>query len=358
MPTAVPIRVLVVDDSVFMRSILKDAMLHADGIEVIGSAQNGTEAVNMILSMRPDVVTLDVEMPGLTGIEVLDRVMKTAPTPIIMVSTKTQQGAKTTVEALTRGAIECVAKPLAGTGGSTLHAFREKVIRAIRTAASSRRRNLGGLTARKPADVALPRALADDAVVAIGISAGGPQSLHQILPAIPPSFPPILITQHMPAGFTGPFAERLNGVCKCRVKEAATADILAPGTIYVAPGHAHLRVVPRGVKLAIHLSDGPKISGFKPSVDAMFDSLLAVAPARTVAVVMTGMGSDGAAGLKKLKEYGAQTISQDQETSIVYGMPKVAAETGCVDQIVPLHEIPRAIATALQRLCASSAPVG
>ena len=311
---AIPIRVLVVDDSIFMRSILKDAIVQSEGIELIGSAQNGTEAVTMILAMRPDVVTLDVEMPGLSGIEVLEKVLKTAPTPIVMVSTKTQEGAKTTIEALSKGAIECVAKPLTGAASSSLQVFCEKVIHAVRAAASSKRANLGGL-AKKVSDLAMPREFADDAVVAIGISAGGPQTLHQMLPAIPRTFPPIVITQHMPAGFTAPFAERLNGICKGTVKEAAAGDILLPGTIFIAPGHAHLRVVPRGAKLAIQLSEGPKVSGFKPSVDAMFDSLLSAAPARTVAVIMTGMGSDGSAGMKKLKQCGAQTIAQDQETA-------------------------------------------
>lgn len=361
---AATIRVLVVDDSIFMRSMLKDALARAEGMEVVGSAQNGTEAVNMILALRPDVVTLDVEMPGLSGIEVLERVMKTAPTPIVMVSTRTQQGAKTTVEALSRGAIECVAKPLSastgapGTTGTTLQAFREKVVCAVRAAASCTRSNLGGRLGRAPVDMVLPRRLAEHAVVAIGISAGGPQTLHQMLPAIPPSFPPIVITQHMPAGFTAPFADRLNSVCKCTVTEAAAGDVLEAGHIYIAPGHAHLRIVARLGRLAIRLSEGAKVSGFRPSVDAMFDSLATAAAARTVAVMMTGMGSDGAAGLKRLKQGGAQTISQDQQTSIVYGMPKAAAATGCVDQIVPMHEIPRAIATALQRMSASSCPVG
>lgn len=351
------IRVLVVDDSIFMRAILKDAMVRAGDIKVIGTAQNGLEAVDMILAARPDVVTLDVEMPGLNGVEVLEKVLKTTPTPIIMVSTTTQEGAKTTVEALARGAIDCIAKPLASAAGATLEAFRERVVQAVRAAAASRRRNLGGIAAA-PAEFALPGAIPDDAVVAIGISAGGPQSLQRVLPAIPPAFPPLLITQHMPAGFTAALAERLDAICQCAVKEAATGDGLKPGTIYIAPGHAHLRIVARGAKLFVKLSDGPKVSGFRPSVDAMFDSLLTVAPARTVAVVMTGMGSDGAAGLRKLKLSGAQTISQDRETSIVYGMPKAAAGTGCVDQIVPLHGIPRAIATALARLCVSSGPVG
>ncbi|MBI5865935.1 MAG: chemotaxis response regulator protein-glutamate methylesterase [Planctomycetes bacterium] len=339
-------RVLVVDDSVFMRTILKDALARSPELEVIGSAQNGNDGLQAILTLRPDVVTLDVEMPGLNGIQVLERVMRERPTPIVVVSTKTQLGASLTVEALEKGAIECVAKPLAR--DATLERFREAVVRAVLAAAQSSRRNLVG--AGKRAVIASPTAdVPLDGIVAIGISAGGPQTLHQLLPAFPARFPPILVTQHMPAGFTKPFAERLNAACKGTVVEAAGGETLTPGHIYIAPGDKHLLVSIRGSKPVTHLSAGPKVSGFRPSVDALFDSLKESA-SRTVAVVMTGMGCDGSAGVRTLKRLGAYTIAQDRETSIVYGMPKAAAETGAIDQIAPLCEIPGAIAGGLKRL--------
>jgi two-component system chemotaxis response regulator CheB len=350
-----PIRVLVVDDSIFMRSMLRDAISKADGLEVIGTAQNGTEGLQKILCNKPDVVTLDIEMPGMTGLEVLERVMKECPTPCVVVSTKTQKGAQITLDALKLGAVDYVAKPLMEQG-STLEGFRQKVVEAVRVAAASNRKTLTSAS-RTVRPAARPQEFNDlpmDAIVAIGISAGGPQTLHQMMPAIPAKFPPIVITQHMPAAFTSAFAERLNAECKLEVREAVTGDELRPGVALIAPGDQHLRVVQRGSKFSVVLSNGPKISGFRPSVDAMFDSLAAIAAERTVAVVMTGMGFDGAAGIRMLKQRGAATIAQDAETSIVYGMPKAAAETGCVDRIVPLHQIPSAIAEALRTRTATA----
>lgn len=340
-----PIRALVIDDSVFMRAMLKDALAATDGVEVVGTAQNGSEGLQKLLSLKPDVATLDIEMPGMTGLEVLEQVMKKQPTPIIVVSTKTQTGAATTIEALRLGAVECVAKPLADKN-ATLEAFRDKVVRAVKAAAAVNRRNL----THKPVVVAAPPTggIPLDCVVAIGISAGGPATLHQMLPAIPAVFPPIVITQHMPAGFTAAFAERLDQICKISVKEAAAQDELTPGTAYIAPGDLHLKVASRGGRLVVTLSDGPKVSGFRPSVDVMFDSLASCCGPRTVAIVMTGMGNDGSAGIRLLKKAGAATLAQDAESSVVYGMPKAAAETGCVDRVVGLDAIPSALVEALQ----------
>lgn len=347
---AQPIRVLIVDDSIFMRSVLKNALAKAEGIEVIGTAQNGIEGVQKIMALKPDVVTLDIEMPGLTGLEVLEQVMKQRPTPIVVVSTKTQKGARTTVEALQRGAIDVVAKPLAE-AGARIETFSENVVTAVRGAAAANRKSLGAPPApahpkRPPAPVDVPL----DAVVAIGISAGGPQTLHSLMPMFPARYPPIVITQHMPADFTRAFAERLNESCSLEVKEAEEGDELKAGRVLIAPGDFHLRIVARHPRLVCTLSNGPKVSGFRPSVDAMFDSLASVAAPKTVAIVMTGMGFDGAAGVKRLKAAGALTLAQDAATSIVYGMPKAAAETGCIDQVVALQDIPTAITESLRQL--------
>ncbi len=344
------IRVLIVDDSVFMRSMLRSAMEKAEGIEVIGTAQNGREGLKKIDELKPDVVTLDVEMPGLDGLGVLEEVMKGHPLPIVMVSTKTQAGAEATLKALELGAVDYVAKPL-GEKSATLGRFRESVVRAVRTAAESNRSTLSDrpkVSQRVKAASAYPK----DILVAIGISAGGPATLHELLPAFPPTFPPIVITQHMPADFVPSFAKRLNEVCQMAVKMAAINDHIVPGQILIAPGDRHLRVMRQGQKLLATLDDGPKVAGFRPSVDVLFESVAGAAGDRSVAVVMTGMGFDGSAGIKILKEKGAYTVSQDRETSIVYGMPKAAFETGCVDCVSSLGDIPSSITSGFDALAA------
>ncbi len=341
-------RVLVVDDSAFMRSILSSALKGAMDIEVIGTAPDGAIALRKIQTLRPDVITLDVEMPGMTGFEVLTWVMKECPTPIVMVSTRTQEGAQATVDALRLGAVDYVAKPL-GDPTANLGAFRAEVLDAVRTAAQSNRKNVQPAAA-KAEPVSDGSNLPKDAIVAIGTSAGGPVTLHQLVPVLPESFPPVVITQHMPAGFTGHFAKRLNAESQLNVKEAEDQDELVSGLALIAPGDRHLRIVRKRGRLLAALDSGPKVSGYRPSVDALFESIADIAAARTVAVVLTGMGEDGAAGIRKLKAQGATTIAQDRDSCIVYGMPKAAADTGCVDQIVPLSKMALTIAGALRRL--------
>lgn len=353
--SAAKIRVLVVDDSVFMRTMLKGALGSLPDVEVISTAQNGAEGLDKIRSMKPDVVTLDIEMPGLTGLQVLEAVMKECPTPIVVVSTKTQTGAKTTMEALERGAVTCLAKPLAEKG-TTLEAFRESVVHAVRDAAHANRSQLTGHKAAPPPKALAVADIPMDVVIAIGISAGGPQTLHALLPSFPAHFPPIVLTQHMPAGFTGPFAERLNQSCQLEIKEARTNDELKPGRLLLAPGDFHLRVCKQGRKLMVALSDGPKVSGFRPSVDVMFDSVGAAVGGRCVACVLTGMGNDGSTGIRMLKQKGARTIAQDQATSVVYGMPKAAFETGCIDTVAPLGGVLNAIIEAARSFARE--PVG
>jgi two-component system chemotaxis response regulator CheB len=347
------IRVLVVDDSAFMRTMLKGALGQTAGIEVIATACDGADALKKAFELRPDVMTLDVEMPGLNGLAVLDEVMRRQPTPIVMVSTKTQQGAAITLDALRRGAVAYVAKPL---GGATLEDFRHDVVAAVLSAAASNRKLLKPSSApvasgRRAAVAPLPglAGVPLDSIVAIGISAGGPQTLHRLLPKLPARFPPVLITLHMTAGFTQPFARRLNEECALTVQEARAGDDIRPGVVYIAPGGQHMTVEPTAGGLRIGLNSGDKISGFRPSVDALFNSLAVACPQKTVAIVMTGMGFDGAAGLKELKRLGARTLAQDQHSSIVYGMPKAAVETGCVDRVVALEDIPAALADMLRR---------
>jgi len=330
-----------------MRTILRGALSSAPNIEVIGTAQNGNEALEKIEKLKPDVVTLDIEMPGLTGLEVLERVMKKNPLPVVMVSTKTQEGAEMTFQALELGAVDYVAKPLADKNAS-LGGFRQKVVTAVETAFASNRARLG---ATAEARVMRPgvRDIRTDTVVAIGISAGGPATLHKLIPKLPKQFPPIVLTQHMPADFTGPFAKRLNDESELEVREAKAGDELKPGLLLIAPGSAHLKVSMKGSREVVRLDDGPKVSGFRPSVDVLFESVAKTFKDNAIGLVMTGMGCDGAEGIKALKKVGAQTFAQDQESSVVYGMPKAAAATGCVDHIVSLAEIPNAIASRLAR---------
>ncbi len=348
--TKKPIRVLIVDDSVFMRSMLKSALSSCDHFEIIGTAQNGEEGIRKIVKLKPDVVTLDVEMPGLDGIGALERIMKEFPLPVVMISTKTQKGAQVTLEALQKGAVDYVAKPL-GDKSSSLQSFREAVTQAVEAAAASNRNVLG--TPRAPFKSTKTVDVSDaDVIVAIGISAGGPATLHEMLPAMPGNFPPIVITQHMPADFTKPFASRLDAVSQVTVRHAETNLPLVPGEAIIASGAAHLKIIRRLSKLVATLDDGPKVSGFRPSVDVMFDSVAKVVGPRAVGVIMTGMGCDGSVGIRTFRENGAATIAQDQKTSIVYGMPKAAADTGCIDRVVPLSDIPRAISEALSELAA------
>lgn len=341
------IRTLVVDDSVFMRTMLKTALSKSPEIEVIGSAQNGNEALKKIEDLKPDVVTLDIEMPGLTGLEVLETVMKSSnPLPIVMVSTKTQKGAQMTFEALDLGVVDYVAKPLADKNTS-LQRFQEKVVGAVKAAFASNRKQLGR---KGTIQVAAPSAEpieTEGIVIAIGISAGGPATLHKLIPALPKTLPPIVVTQHMPADFTGPFPKRLDAVAQLTVKEAERGDKLVPGRLLIAPGDQHLKVRRCGSTLLASLDNGPKISGFRPSVDAMFSSLAKTVGKNAIALVMTGMGNDGTVGTRELKEQGARTLAQDQESSIVYGMPKAAFETGCVDQVVSLSDIPSVLVQML-----------
>ncbi len=343
------VRVLVVDDSALIRAVLRQGLSQNPLVEVVGLASDGLDALAKIKQLQPDVVTLDVEMPRLNGIGVLERVVGKAPVAFIMVSTLTQAGGRVTFEALRKGAADYVAKPQPG-DRSALSDFRDQLTAKVIAAARTRRRRPVA-TAKITDPGAVPTLPPNDVrgwVVGIGISCGGPQTLHQMLPAFPSDFVPILVTQHMPAQFTGPFACSLSRACAMKVREARDGEPLEPGTILIAPGDQHLGVVRRGLQLVVSLDNGPKVSGHRPSADAMFRSMAKACGPCTVAVVMTGMGRDGADGLVELAQAGAHTIAQDEETCFVYGMPKAAAETGCVEHVVSLPNIPATIARLLK----------
>lgn len=348
--TTAKARVLVVDDSPLIRALLNRALARHPQIEVVGFASDGQDALAKIMALKPDAVTLDVEMPNLNGIGVLERLAGKVPVGFVMVSTLTEAGAQITFEALRKGAFDYVAKPQAGSATDPAEfaaRLQEKVLAAAQSKGRVRR-----LPAEQPAGNSaapkLPPNKERGWVVGIGISCGGPPTLTEMLPAFPSDFVPILITQHMPAQFTAAFAKQLDAVCAMRVREARDNELLQQGVILIAPGGQHLRIVRRGVDLYTKLDAGPKVSGHRPSADVMFSAMAQACGPRCVAAVMTGMGGDGAEGIRQLKAAGARTVAQDEETSMVFGMPKVAIETGCIDQIAPLSYIPSTIARLMR----------
>jgi two-component system, chemotaxis family, protein-glutamate methylesterase/glutaminase len=332
-----PVTVLVVDDSATMRSLISAVLRRDPGIEVIGSAGDPLEAREAIKALNPDVVTLDIEMPNMDGLAFLERIMRLRPMPVVMVSTLTQRGADATLTALELGAFDCVAKPAAGAvDGGGFSELPEKV----KAAARSRVRPFG-----KPA-TPLPETSSYSPgrrVVAIGSSTGGVEALTSIISRFPAKCPPTVITQHMPATFTKSFAERLNRVSAATVLEATDGASVEAGRVYIAPGGArHLEISGTGV-LRCRLREAEPVNGHRPSVDVLFDSAAKVLGADVVGVILTGMGRDGARGLLSIREGGGHTLGQDEHSSVVYGMPRVAFEMGAVERQLSLDRMASAI---------------
>ncbi|MCE1230176.1 MAG: chemotaxis response regulator protein-glutamate methylesterase, partial [Firmicutes bacterium] len=354
------IRVLIVDDSPFMRKALERMFQAAEDITVVGTARDGLDALEKIPQLNPDIVTLDIEMPRMDGLTCLRRIMAEHPRPVLMVSSLTQEGAQTTLEALAAGAVDFIAKESSLASGSILQIqqdLHEKVRKLVR---SPRFRRPLAPRPAAPTPVATPAPLppvrpavptpkapsghmASSPVaelLAIGCSTGGPKALQDLLPALPKNLPvPCLIVQHMPASFTKAFAERLNGLCQVEVKEAEHGEALRPGTVYIAPGGIHLNYRQRGSQGYVELNPEPADSLHRPSVDVLFSSLAQECHKPILAMILTGMGSDGAKGMQQLKAKGAHTLAEAEESCVVYGMPKAAFERGCVDQVAPLGDI-------------------
>ena len=337
-------RVLIVDDSPTMRRLIASVLRSDRGIEVVGEAGDPFEARQAVKALNPDVITLDVEMPGMNGIAFLERLMRLRPTPVVMVSTLTGRGSATAVEALGLGAIDCVGKPVNLAAGEVFPDLVDKVRAAGRV---PRARLLGrgaGQQVQGGAQDA-PRRSAyrpGDRIVVLGASTGGVDAIGTILAGFPERCPPTLIVQHMPPGFTRSFAARLSQCCAPRVEEARDGAPIEPGIVYLAPGaEKHLQIAP-GTTARCRMVDGPPAGGHRPSVDWLFRSAVPLRD-RAVGVILTGMGSDGAAGLREMRAAGAMTIGQDEATSIVYGMPRVARETGAVSSQLPLGVIARRV---------------
>lgn len=338
-----PVRVLIVDDSPSMRAAL-NLILSADpDIEVVGLAPEPNAARAMIKDLNPDVVTLDIEMPGMDGLSFLERIMRLRPMPVVMCSTLTARGAAATIEALRLGAVDCIAKPT----GNPLEIARDAALLCVTVKAAAR-----STVRSAPDQMALVKSVAPgslrDVVIAVGASTGGVEALFSILTALPADCPPILVVQHMPAAFTSGFASRLDKECAMRVVEAVDGMPLAPGTVYIAPGgHTHMELV-GGVHGRVKLRATEPCGGHRPSVDVLFRSVSEVGPA-AVGVMLTGMGSDGAEGLFAMRTAGARTLGQSRETCVVYGMPRAAFALGAIDREVPLSAMPEAILGACRK---------
>ncbi len=345
------INVLVTDESAFTRTVLTRMIESDSSLRVTGWAAKGPEALEKIRALQPDVVTLDVGMPGLDGLETLKHIMKTAPRPVIMVSLLTQQGAEITLEALACGAFDCVPKRLSHSLLDVTRMQRELVAK-IRAAAESpilrsADRRASFLNAWTKS-VALRDSLFTPAVVAIGTSTGGPQALQEILPLLPADLPvPLLIVQHMPPGFTEPLARRLNGLCKVSVREAVQDDPLTPGVVYIAPAGRHLTVYCcQPQQFAVRISNLPEDTLHTPSVDVMMSSVAETFGASSMGVILTGMGCDGLEGMQAIARAGGLTLGQAESSCMVYGMPKACAESGLLHRMVELKQIPGEILQA------------
>lgn len=341
------IKVLVVDDSVFMRQLISRLIAEDTALEVIGTARNGIEAVSMVKELRPDVVTLDIEMPEMNGLEALIKIMDQRPTPVLMLSSLTQDGASATITALQNGAVDFISKP-SGSVSFDLVNKKLELVSKIKQAAQIPLRNLivnnitvprAGLVQKNNAETELMKEF--DQILALGTSTGGPKALETVITALPASFPyPLLVVQHMPPKFTKSLADRLDRLSSVRVVEAKDNELVLGGTVYIAPGDYHMTAIQKNREVRIKLHQEPQVSGHRPSVDVLFDSIAQIKNTKQHFILMTGMGSDGARGMMSAKQAGAQsTIAESKESCIVYGMPRSAIELGCVDYTVPLHLI-------------------
>jgi two-component system, chemotaxis family, protein-glutamate methylesterase/glutaminase len=334
-----PVKVLVVDDSALVRKVLEEGLRADPRITVVGTAPDPYVARDLIIRHKPDVLTLDVEMPRMDGVEFLRRLMAQMPIPVVMVSSLTERGAQATLDALDAGAVDFVTKPGSQFGGKGLMAMmdelRQKVKAAARVRVGIRKANAAQKAVVKPTS---GRALANttDKVIALGASTGGTEAIKDVVTSFPANTPGVVIVQHMPEKFTAMYAERLDRLCAMEVKEAVDNDRVMPGRILLAPGGMQMRVVRHGGQYRVRCKSGDRVSGHCPSVDVLFESVAEDVGRNAVGAIFTGMGSDGAQGLLKMRSAGARTVGQDEGSSVVYGMPKVAYERGAVEVQLPL----------------------
>jgi two-component system chemotaxis response regulator CheB len=344
------IKVLIVDDSVVMRALLADIIGGAPDLEVVGTAPDPLAAREMIKALNPDVLTLDVEMPRMDGLEFLGRLMRLRPMPVVMISSVTERGSEATLQALEKGAVDFIAKPRAE--NATLSpAYAEEVRDKIRAAYGSLRPRPVAPAART-ATIASPlsQRLLGSHVIAIGASTGGTEAIKEVLLGLPSEVPPIVMVQHMPEAFTASFAKRLDSLAAVGVVEAQGGERLRPGMAYLAPGHSHLRIRKAAGGFVTELDKSEPVNRHRPAVDVLFRSVADQAEGNATAMILTGMGKDGAQGMLEMRNRGAWTLGQDEASCVVYGMPREAALIGAVAEVAPLADLPARLLAHLRRL--------
>ena len=342
------IRVLIVDDSALVRKILTVELSRYRDIEVVGSAVDPYVARDKIVKLRPDVVTLDLEMPRMNGLAFLAKLMKYYPLPVVVVSSLTPKNSEAAMRALELGAVEVICKP--GSAYRTPE-ISHQLIHAVRAAASAQiTKQQGSLeTSATRGETHDFHLQTTHKVLAIGASTGGTKAIESLLRGLPPTSPGTLIVQHMPQQFTTTFAQRLNQICQMEVREAQDSDYVVPGVALVAPGNRHMLLQQDGSRYLVRIKDGPAVNHQRPSVEVLFQSVARSAASNAIGVLLTGMGADGAKGLLEMHEKGAYTLAQDEETCVVFGMPREAIRLGAVDEVVPIQHVPQAIINFLQR---------
>jgi two-component system chemotaxis response regulator CheB len=333
-----PIRVLIVDDSAVVRQTLEQELSRDPELEVVGTATDPYVARDKILQLKPDVITLDIEMPRMDGLTFLRKLMKHYPVPVIIVSSLSQAGSQVALEALAAGAVEVMAKPGAAYSvGDMSIELREKIRAAARVNVTKMSESTVELRRQAPQLLALTKTT--NKVIIVGASTGGTKAIEELITRFPTDAPGTVIVQHMPAGFTKAFSDRLNGVCAVDVREAVDGDTVAVGKVLVAPGNKHMLINRSGAQYFVSIKDGPLVNHHRPSVDVLFQSAAKFVGANAIGIMLTGMGADGSKGMLQMKEAGAYNIAQDEESCVVYGMPKAAVEIGAVHSVLPLSEI-------------------
>jgi two-component system, chemotaxis family, protein-glutamate methylesterase/glutaminase len=350
-------RVLIVDDSALMRELLTEIINADPELETAGVAPNPVVAWQKIKALNPQVLTLDVEMPRMDGVTFLEKLMIHRPMPVVMISSLTPRGGDITLRALELGAVDFVTKPQVGVRDGTLE-LAKAIVEKVKIAARARlrpRRSPSALPGPKPAHVSAGALVGTHQVIAIGASTGGTDALEVFLSSLPPNAPGVVVVQHMPEKFTRSFAERLDRHCQIRVKEAERGDRILPGHALIAPGNFHMRVTRSGFSYRVQVVEGAPVNGHRPSVDVLFDSCARQLGVNAVGVIMTGMGDDGARGLLSMRQAGAWTMAQDEETCVVFGMPAAAIKLGAAQEVLPLEALSGAALRAAGRHHADSA---
>ena len=349
------IRVIVVDDSALVRSLLTEIINRQPDMECIGAANDPLQAREMIRSLNPDVITLDVEMPRMDGIDFLGRLMRLRPMPVVMVSTLTERGAEVTMRAFELGAVDFVAKPRIGLAAG-IQQLAAEITDKIRVASKARVHRLAAATGAPggQAPAAAERSapllgrLSTEKIIAIGASTGGTEAIREVLTLMPADSPAIVITQHMPPGFTTSFAARLDSLCQVTVKEAADGERILPGHAYIAPGGRQFHISRSGANYVAVVDDGPPVNRHKPSVEVLFKSVAALAGRNAVGVMLTGMGDDGASAMREMKDAGSYNFVQDEASCVVFGMPREAIARGAADEVLPVTQIAAALVSRLR----------